>query len=160
MVGDCARGAGQHPSIKDWETHLTTIFPEVRLKRYMEMRGADGGPSITALSALWVGLLYDRCGRSLLPPATGAPCLFKCWVAPAPGKGSRVEVALAVSKSISTGSLPYCCRHGELGEPCRGVFDASCRAMVECCVALLMPPTASARAGAIPAAQGEPGGGV
>ncbi len=52
--------AGQYPSIKDWETHLTTIFPEVRLKRYMEMRGADGGPCITALSAFWVGLLYDR----------------------------------------------------------------------------------------------------
>ena len=54
--------AGQFPSLKDWETHLTTIFPEVRLKRYMEMRGADGGPrnAICALPALWVGLLYDR----------------------------------------------------------------------------------------------------
>ncbi|CAL8469717.1 g9259 [Coccomyxa elongata] len=53
---------GQYPSLKDWETHLTTIFPEVRLKRYMEMRGADGGPwdSICALPALWVGLLYTR----------------------------------------------------------------------------------------------------
>lgn len=54
--------AGQYPTLKDWETHLTTIFPEVRLKRYMEMRGADGGPwdSICALPALWVGLLYTR----------------------------------------------------------------------------------------------------
>ena len=54
--------AGQFPSLKDWETHLTTIFPEVRLKRYMEMRGADGGSrgAICALPALWVGLLYDR----------------------------------------------------------------------------------------------------
>ena len=45
----------------DWENHLTTIFPEVRLKKYIEMRGADGGPwrSICALPALWVGLLYD-----------------------------------------------------------------------------------------------------
>ena len=57
--------AGHYPSIKDWETHLTTIFPEVRLKRYMEMRGADGGPCITALSAFWVGLLYDRCWAPL-----------------------------------------------------------------------------------------------
>ncbi len=58
----CPSGAGQFPSLKDWETHLTTIFPEVRLKRYMEMRGADGGPrsAICALPALWVGLLYDR----------------------------------------------------------------------------------------------------
>jgi glutamate--cysteine ligase len=49
------------PSLKDWESHLTTIFPEVRLKRYIEMRGADGGPwrNICALPALWVGLLYD-----------------------------------------------------------------------------------------------------
>ena len=56
-------GAGERPSLKDWETHLTTIFPEVRLKRYMEMRGADGGPVdiICALPAFWAGLLYDRC---------------------------------------------------------------------------------------------------
>jgi glutamate--cysteine ligase len=46
----------------DWEAHLTTIFPEVRLKRYIEMRGADGGPwnMICALPALWVGLLYSK----------------------------------------------------------------------------------------------------
>jgi len=45
----------------DWESHLTTVFPEVRLKRFLEMRGADGGPwrLICALPALWVGLLYD-----------------------------------------------------------------------------------------------------
>ena len=56
-------GAGERPSLKDWETHLTTIFPEVRLKRYMEMRGADGGPVdiICALPAFWAGLLYDKC---------------------------------------------------------------------------------------------------
>ncbi len=48
-------------TLADWETHLTTIFPEVRLKRYLEMRGADGGPAeaIAALPALWVGLMYD-----------------------------------------------------------------------------------------------------
>lgn len=45
----------------DWENHLTTIFPEVRLKRFLEMRGADGGPwrMICALPALWVGLIYE-----------------------------------------------------------------------------------------------------
>ena len=49
------------PSLKDWEAHLTTAFPEVRLKRFLEMRGADAGPwrLICALPALWVGLLYD-----------------------------------------------------------------------------------------------------
>ncbi|KAK9806992.1 hypothetical protein WJX72_009829 [[Myrmecia] bisecta] len=53
---------GEYPTLKDWEMHLTTIFPEVRLKRYMEMRGADGGPwnIICALPAFWVGILYNK----------------------------------------------------------------------------------------------------
>jgi len=53
---------GEKPTLADWENHLTTLFPEVRIKRYMEMRGADGGPwrRLCALPALWVGLLYDR----------------------------------------------------------------------------------------------------
>ena len=52
---------GEKPILQDWEDHLTTAFPEVRLKRYMEMRGADGGPwrNLCALPALWAGLLYD-----------------------------------------------------------------------------------------------------
>ena len=47
--------------MEDWSDHLTTIFPEVRLKTFLEMRGADGGPwqRICALPAFWVGLLYD-----------------------------------------------------------------------------------------------------
>ncbi len=53
---------GELPSLADWEDHLTTAFPEVRLKRFLEMRGADGGPwrRLCALPAFWVGLLYDR----------------------------------------------------------------------------------------------------
>jgi len=49
------------PTIGDWANHLSTLFPDVRLKRFLEMRGADGGPwrRICALPALWVGLLYD-----------------------------------------------------------------------------------------------------
>jgi len=52
---------GEIPYVGDWTDHLTTAFPEVRLKRFMEMRGADGGPwrRLCALPALWVGLLYD-----------------------------------------------------------------------------------------------------
>jgi glutamate--cysteine ligase len=52
---------GERPTLDDWSDHLTTLFPEVRLKRFLEMRGADSGPwqRITALPALWVGLLYD-----------------------------------------------------------------------------------------------------
>jgi glutamate--cysteine ligase len=52
---------GEIPTTSDWADHLTTLFPEVRLKRFLEMRGADAGPwkSLCALPALWVGLLYD-----------------------------------------------------------------------------------------------------
>ena len=53
---------------KDWADHMTTAFPEVRLKKYLEMRGADGGPwnRLCALPAFWVGLLYDD-ARSMRP---------------------------------------------------------------------------------------------
>src|SRR6266550_6602113 len=52
---------GERPTLSDWANHLSTIFPEVRLKRYLEMRGADGAPwgRLPALPAFWVGLLYD-----------------------------------------------------------------------------------------------------
>ena len=52
---------GERPMLSDWANHLSTIFPEVRLKRYLEMRGADGVPwgRLPALPAFWVGLLYD-----------------------------------------------------------------------------------------------------
>jgi len=52
---------GERANILDWEDHLSTAFPEVRLKRFLEMRGADSGPwaRICALPAFWVGLLYD-----------------------------------------------------------------------------------------------------
>jgi glutamate--cysteine ligase len=61
MAGKLARLPGERASRSDWVNHLTTIFPEVRLKRFIEMRGADGGPwrRLCALPALWVGLLYD-----------------------------------------------------------------------------------------------------
>ncbi|MBA17277.1 MAG: glutamate--cysteine ligase [Sphingomonas sp.] len=53
---------GELPTMDDWADHLSTAFPEVRLKTFLEMRGADGGPwnRICALPALWVGLLYDQ----------------------------------------------------------------------------------------------------
>ncbi len=52
---------GEIPTVEDWEDHLTTAFGEVRLKRFLEMRGADGGPwhRLCALPAFWAGLLYD-----------------------------------------------------------------------------------------------------
>jgi len=62
MKGTLAGFEGQMPSMSDFEDHVTTAFPEVRLKQFLEMRGADSGPwsTICALPALWVGLLYDE----------------------------------------------------------------------------------------------------
>ncbi|MBL8671949.1 MAG: glutamate--cysteine ligase [Alphaproteobacteria bacterium] len=61
MQGKLKGVQGEVPRISDWTDHTTTAFPEVRLKKFLEMRGADGGPwgSLCALPALWVGLLYD-----------------------------------------------------------------------------------------------------
>ncbi|UZW54486.1 glutamate--cysteine ligase [Sphingobium sp. JS3065] len=62
LEGKLAVLPGEKPTEKDWEDHLSTAFPEVRMKSFLEMRGADGGPwnRICALPALWVGLLYDQ----------------------------------------------------------------------------------------------------
>lgn len=61
MVGKLPVLPGQLPTLRDWSDHMTTAFPEVRLKKYLEMRGADAGPwsRLCALPAFWVGLLYD-----------------------------------------------------------------------------------------------------
>lgn len=61
LQGKLPARPGELPTINDWADHVTTAFPEVRLKRYLEMRGADSGPlpALNALPALWVGLLYD-----------------------------------------------------------------------------------------------------
>ena len=57
---------GERPHIGDWSDHVTTAFPEVRMKRYLELRGADGGPwgRLCGLPALWIGLLYDGAARA------------------------------------------------------------------------------------------------
>jgi glutamate--cysteine ligase len=61
MAGRLSTLPGEHATISDWANHVSTIFPEVRLKRYLEMRGADGGPwrRLPALPAYWAGILYD-----------------------------------------------------------------------------------------------------
>jgi glutamate--cysteine ligase len=62
LQGKLPARPGELPTINDWADHVTTAFPEVRLKRYLEMRGADSGPlpALNALPAFWVGLLYDQ----------------------------------------------------------------------------------------------------
>ena len=62
LAGRLAELPGERATVSDWANHLSTIFPEVRLKRYLEMRGSDAGPwrVLPSLSAYWVGLLYDN----------------------------------------------------------------------------------------------------
>ncbi len=62
MEGKLEAAAGEIPTLSDWADHLTTLFPDARLKKFIEMRGADGGPwrRICALPAFWVGLIYDQ----------------------------------------------------------------------------------------------------
>ena len=88
---------GGAPNMGDWSNHLTTLFPDVRLKRFLEMRGADGGPwrDICALSAFWVGLLYDE---SALAAAEGlttgwTPEMVGALRDAVPRKGLAVEIA-------------------------------------------------------------------
>ncbi len=62
LKGELPALPGEMPTLSDWADHLTTIFPEARIKKFIEMRGADGGPwrRLCALPALWVGLCYDQ----------------------------------------------------------------------------------------------------
>jgi glutamate--cysteine ligase len=77
LEGRLAALPGERATMADWTNHLGAIFPEARLKRYLEMRGADAGPRshITALPALFVGLFYDRAALD------GALDLIKGWSA-------------------------------------------------------------------------------
>lgn len=61
MDGELPALPGERPTLEDWKDHLSTAFPEVRLKTFLEMRGADGGPwaRLCALPAFWTGILYD-----------------------------------------------------------------------------------------------------
>ena len=62
MAGKLPALPSETPTLSDWADHLTTAFPDARMKKYIEMRGADGGPwrRLCALPAFWVGLMYDQ----------------------------------------------------------------------------------------------------
>ncbi|NSX56191.1 glutamate--cysteine ligase [Parasulfitobacter algicola] len=62
LKGELPALPGEKPTLSDWADHLTTLFPEARIKKFIEMRGADGGPwrRLCALPAFWVGLTYDQ----------------------------------------------------------------------------------------------------
>ncbi|MBY5973452.1 glutamate--cysteine ligase [Ferrimonas balearica] len=78
LKGELPALPGEKPTLSDWADHLTTIFPEARLKKFIEMRGADGGPwrRLCALPAFWVGLTYDQGALD------AAWDLVKGWTAP------------------------------------------------------------------------------
>jgi glutamate--cysteine ligase len=66
MAGTCAALPGERPTVADWHDHLGSLYPDVRLKHYMELRGADCGnrEAILALPSFWTGLLYDETARA------------------------------------------------------------------------------------------------
>ena len=89
LNGELPALPGEIPTLSDWADHLTTIFPEARIKKFIEMRGADGGPwrRLCALPAFWVGLCYDQ---SALDAAWD---VVKNWDA-----DTREELRVAASK--------------------------------------------------------------
>ena len=101
MAGRLPALPGQRPTMKDWADHVTVAFPEVRLKRYLEMRGADGGPwgRLCALPALWVGLLYDRTALD------AAWDLVKDWTAEERAKMRADVPRLALKAPFRGGTL-------------------------------------------------------
>lgn len=126
---------GEKPTLDDWNDHLSTAFPEVRLKTFLEMRGADGGPwnRICALPALWVGLLYDA---SALDAAWD---IVKAWSmeeretlrdavpklaldAPIPGGGTLRDIAGAVL-DIAASGLSVRARASASGDNETGFLD-------------------------------------
>jgi glutamate--cysteine ligase len=101
---------GERPLLSDWDAHLTTIFPEVRLKRFMEMRGADGGPwrRLCALPALWAGLCYDA------PSLEAAWALVRDW---------RVEEQDELRRQVPRTGLKTRFRRHDLRHVARDVLE-------------------------------------
>jgi glutamate--cysteine ligase len=114
---------GEKPVMKDWADHLTTIFPEVRLKKYLEMRGADTGDfrKLCALPAFWTGLLYDD------QALNAAWDLVKTWTTEqhqtlrndVPAKGLSASIAGRSLQSIAVEVL----RLASLGLTNRGQYN-------------------------------------
>jgi glutamate--cysteine ligase len=127
MAGRLAALPGERATISDWANHVSTIFPEVRLKRYLEMRGADSGPwrRLPALPAYWVGILYDD------DALQAAWDLVKAWSAEerqqfrdeVPKLGFRAQVAGRSTLTLAQETL----RIAERGLARRRRFDAAGR---------------------------------
>jgi glutamate--cysteine ligase len=117
MAGKLPALPNELPTISDWTDHLSTAFPEVRLKSFLEMRGADGGPwnRICALPAFWVGLLYDQGALD------AAWDLVKDW-----SMDEREALRNAVPKLALDAPLPG---GGTLGDIAGEVLDISRRGL-------------------------------
>jgi glutamate--cysteine ligase len=129
FMGGALKGevADWQPNMGDWTNHLSTLFPDVRLKRFLEMRGADGGPlgRISALPAFWVGLLYDDAALADADTLT-ADWTFEDVVAmrdTVPVEGLKATIrgrpVLDVARdavAISTGGLKARARINDQGE--------------------------------------------
>jgi glutamate--cysteine ligase len=128
MSPGLAKLPGVRPMLQDWSDHLTTIFPEVRLKRYIEMRGADSGQwrRLCALPALWVGLLYDDAALD------GAWELVRNWTAQdrqelrdaVPRLGLKATVAGRTAGDVAVDVLALA-REGLERRRCLGCRDRS-----------------------------------
>jgi len=101
MAGRLPALPGEYPTLADWQDQTTVAFPEVRLKRYLEMRGADGGPwnRLCALPAFWVGLLYDSDSRR------AASDLIADWTAEEHERLRREVPRLALNTPFRGGRL-------------------------------------------------------
>ncbi len=101
LAGRLAALPGEKPTLDDWADHLTTLFPDVRLKQFLEMRGADAGslPELCALPALWTGLLYDK---SALAEASA---LIADWTLPERQALRDTVPRLALATPFRGGSL-------------------------------------------------------
>ena len=100
------------PTMGDWANHLSTLFPDVRLKRFLEMRGADGGPwrRICALPAFWVGLLYDEAALD------AAEALTRDWT---------FDEVIAMRDAVPRQGLATALRNTNLHQIAREVLDVS-----------------------------------
>ncbi|WP_085810525.1 glutamate--cysteine ligase [Sphingomonas sp. TZW2008] len=135
LKGELSVLPGEKPTLDDWIDHLSTAFPEVRLKTFLEMRGADGGPwnKICALPALWVGLLYDQGaldaawdlvkGWSIEARQTLRDTVPKLGLdAPVPGRGTLRDIAGEVL-DIANAGLAARARTNRSGDNETGFLD-------------------------------------
>ena len=125
LNGKLAALPGEKPTSDDWESHLTTLFPEARVKRFIEMRGADSGSrdAICALSAFWVGLLYDDTSRhavaDMIADWTSDERMALYRTAPVQGLqtpfrgGTLLDVARDLLALAEAGLARRACKQGE-----------------------------------------------